>query len=293
MNDKLRAYLYLHFCVLIWGFTAILGKLITLSTLPLVWWRVLICSATLFILLRKQVIGLEKRLFRRLFGIGVLVGLHWICFYGSIKLSNASVAVAAIATTSFFTALIGPFFLKQRVKKYELALGALVLPGMWLLVGYIDWSMRLGFAVGILGALLASVFSTLNKKVVDEESPPPLAMSFTELLGATCILTLILPFVVLQNPDTPILPAGYDWLWLFFLAWICTLIPYYLTLRAMRHISAFGTNLTLNLEPVYGVILAAWIFQEHKTLHPGFYTGMCLILLSVFSHPFVKHWLDK
>jgi len=294
VTEKLRAYLYLHFCVLIWGFTAILGKLITLSTLPLVWWRVFICSLTLWVIMqRTQVIHMERALFWRLFGIGALVGIHWICFYGAIKLSNASVAVASMATTAFFTAFTAPFFLKRAIKGYELAIGILILPGMALLVGYIDWSMRIGFAVGVLGAFLAAVFSAMNKKIIDHQPPPPLAMSFVELSGACFVITLILPFFKWLNPEVVLLPVGYDWIWLFVLAWICTLIPYYLTLLSMRHISAFGTNLTINLEPVYGVLLAAWIFQENKVLHEGFYSGLLVILLAVFAHPFLKKWLDK
>jgi drug/metabolite transporter (DMT)-like permease len=294
MTDKLRAYLYLHLCVLIWGFTAILGKLITLSTLPLVWWRVFICSSTLWLVMnRTPVFKMERRLILRLFGIGMLAGIHWICFYGAIKISNASIAVAAMATTAFFTAFTVPFFLKRAIKGYELAIGGLILPGMGLLVGHIDWSMRAGFALGVLGALLAAVFSTMNKKVIDQGAPPALAMSFIELSGACAVITLMLPFVVWKYPETQLLPVGNDWIWLLILAWVCTLVPYYLTLRSMQYISAFATNLTINLEPIYGVLLAAWIFREDRTLDKGFYIGLSVILIAVFSHPFLKQRLDK
>ena len=157
MTDKLRAYFYLHFCVLIWGFTAILGKLISLQAVPLVWWRVMLCCATLALLIpRAQFRGISKKLYVQMFGIGILVGIHWLCFYGAIKLSNASVAVATMATTSFFSALVEPLLTRQKVKGYEFALGLLILPGMALIVGNLDWGMRIGFAVGIVGALLAA-----------------------------------------------------------------------------------------------------------------------------------------
>lgn len=295
MTDKLRAYLYLHFCVFIWGFTAILGKLLTLPTLPLVWWRVFLCCATLvFILPKAQWRALNKRRFWRLFGVGVLVGIHWLCFYGAIKIANASVAVASMATTSFFAAFTEPLLLKQKFKWYELALGVLILPGMALIAGNIDWTMRLGLGVGIAGALLAAVFSVLNKKILENDPSPPLLMSFTELFGGLVVCSPALPFVWQWAPEQARLaPQGWDWLWMLVLAWLCTLLPYYLTLLAMRHISAFATNLTINLEPVYGVVLAALLFREHHDLNPYFYIGVIIILLAVFGHPFLKKIFEK
>jgi len=294
MTDKLRAYLYLHFCVLIWGFTAILGKLISLQAVPLVWWRVSLCCATLIVFIpRRQFRGISRKLYLQMFGIGAIVGIHWLCFYGAIKLSNASVAVATMATTSFFSALVEPLLTRQKVKGYELALGLLILPGMALIAGNIDWGMRIGFAVGIVGALLAAVFSSLNKKLIDNNPPPPLVMSFTELSGGVAVCSLVLPFLLWQSPNTQLIPTNVDWGWLLVLAWVCTLLPYYLTLLAMRYISAFATNLTINLEPVYGVLLAALFFREDKDLNPQFYIGVIVILLAVVSHPFLKKYFEK
>lgn len=295
MTEKLRAYLSLHFCVFLWGFTAILGKLISLQALPLVWWRVLLCCATLWWVLPKaQLRGLPRRVIWQMLGVGAMVGVHWLCFYGAIKWSNASVAVASMATTSFFAALSEPVLLRQKVKWYELALGILILPGMALVVGNIDWSMRAGFAIGILGALLAAIFTALNKKMIEQKPPPPsLPMSFFELSGGLLVTSAVLPFAVGANPALPVLPAGWDWLWLLILAWVCTLLPYYLTLQAMRHISAFATNLTINLEPVYGVLLAGLLFREDKDLAQGFYLGVFIILIAVFGHPFLKNYAEK
>jgi drug/metabolite transporter (DMT)-like permease len=294
MTDKLRAYFHLHFCVFLWGFTAILGKLITLQALPLVWWRVLLCCATLWFFTRRTVLRMPRAVFLRLFGIGLLVGLHWLCFYGAIKLSNASVAVTTMAATAIFSALCEPLILRRRIKWYELALGIFILPGMALVVGNIDLEMRLGFAVGIVSAFLAAVFTALNKKVLDGPSPPPpLAMSFSELFGGVALTSAVLPLLAWQGGGPALMPQGWDWLWLLILAWACTLLPYYLTLRAMRHISAFAINLTLNLEPVYGVVLAGLIFREDKDLNTGFYIGVAIILLAVFGHPFLKKLFEK
>jgi drug/metabolite transporter (DMT)-like permease len=293
MSDKLRAYLALHFCVLIWGFTAILGKLISLQAVPLVWWRVALCCAALLVLIPWRLYrGIGRRRYWAMLGIGALVGLHWLCFYGAIKMSNASVAVATMATTSFFAALVEPAVLRKSVKWYELALGILILPGIALILGNLDWGMQAGFGVGIAGAFLAAVFSTLNKKMIDRQAPPPLVMSLVELGGGMLICTLILPFLWVNNPEIALMPQSGDWLWLLLLAGVCTLLPYYLTLLAMRHISAFGANLTINLEPVYGVFLAAVFFREDKDLNQHFYIGVGIILLAVFSHPLLKNYFD-
>ncbi|MCE2821884.1 MAG: DMT family transporter [Saprospiraceae bacterium] len=294
MSDKLRAYFYLHFCVFIWGFTAILGKLITLTAVPLVWWRVLIASSVLAVFIpRAQWKMVTRTAFFQMSGIGVLVALHWLCFYGAIKLSNASVAVATMATTSFFAALTEPFILKQRVKWYELGIGLIILPGMALVVGNIDWDMRTGFAVGAVGALLAALFSSLNKKMIENNPQPPLVMSAVELGAATITCTMILPWLLWSTPDTAVWPGEGDWYWLLLLSLACTVLPYYLSLRAMKYITAFAANLTINLEPVYGVLLAALFFREDKELNSNFYIGMAVILLAVFSHPFLKQRFDR
>lgn len=294
MNDKLKAYLSLHFCVVIWGFTAILGKLISLQALPLVWWRVLLCSGVLAFLIPWGVLrAMPRRVLGSMAFVGALIAVHWLCFYGAVKLSNASVAVATMATTSFFSALAEPWILRRRVKPYELGLGLLLLPGMGLVVGNIDWGMQIGFMVGTAGAFFAAVFTALNKKIVDTHPTPPLLMSFVELFSAFGTTSLFLPFLLWFSPDTPVMPPQNDWLWLALLAWGCTLLPHYLTLRAMRHISAFTTNLIINLEPVYGVFLAIVLFREDKILSQGFYLGVGIILLAVFSHPLLKRLLDS
>ena len=292
MTDKQKAYLSLHFCVLIWGFTAILGKLIQVSALPLVWWRVVLCVGLLVWLVPKEQRRLvEGRQAFRLLLIGALIGIHWICFYGAVKLSNASVAVASMAMTTLFASFTEPIILRRKIIWYELGLGILILPGMVLMVGDLDWGMKMGFGVGVLGALIAAVFTAYNKREIDLRPPPPLAMSLFELSGAVLITSVAL---VLVRPTWALVwPVGTDWVWLVVLAWVCTLLPHYLTLKAMRHISAFATNLTINLEPVYGVLLAMFIFQENKSLPPNFYVGVVIVLLAVFSHPFLKRWLDR
>ena len=294
MSDKLRAYLYLHFCVILWGFTAILGKLISLKALSLVWWRVGLCSVILLVILPNRLFtSLPKRDVIRMSLIGGVVALHWICFYGAIKLSNASVAVASMAATSLFSALFEPFILKQRFQWFELGLGLMIIPGMGLILGNLDFSMWAGFAVGILGAALASLFSVHNKKILNENTTRPMAMTLVELSAAFVLCSLFLPFAFWADDTLSLMPVENDMYWLLVLAIACTILPYYLSLVAMRHISAFATTLTINLEPVYGVLLAVLFFREDKVLGPGFYLGVLIVLLAVFSHPFLKRYFYR
>ena len=287
MTDKQRAYLILHFCVIVWGFTAILGKLISLQALPLVWWRVFLCSITLLFVVNKaerMAPGLSGAL--RMLGIGMVIGVHWLCFYGAIKLANASVALAMMAMTSFFSALVEPLILKKRFVWRELVLGILILPGMWLIIDDLDWTMRQGVMVGTLSALLAAVFTSLNKREIDLYNPKPLTMSFYELTGGVVITSIAL--AVVQPNWATIVPVGIDWLWLFILAYFCTLLTHFLVLKAMRHLGAFTVNLTTNLEPVYGIALAILIFREDQHLQPSFYMGVLIVLCAVLCHPFLK-----
>lgn len=294
MNEKQIAYAQLHLCVLIWGFTAIFGGLISLQAVPLVWWRVALSCAVLPLLMPlAQLRGLSRKVILQMFGIGLLVGAHWLSFYGAIKLSNASVGVVTMATTSFFAAFTEPLFMKTKFKWYELALGLLVLPGMWMVVENLDFSMRAGLFLGLFGAFLCAIFSVLNKKMIERHDPPPLAMSFVELGAIVILCSVLMPFVLWFLPGQAFLPQGWDWLWLVILAWVCTVLPWFLTLKAFRHISAFYVNLSLNLEPVYGVLLAGLILNEHQTLKPGFYWGVAIILVAVFSHPFLKSKFEK
>ena len=293
MDPIRRAYLELHISVFLWGFTAILGDLIELSALVLVWWRVFMTPISLIFLMRSLRVLREmpRKLLLQFMGIGVLVALHWLAFYGSIKLANASVALICMATTSFFTALLEPLILRQRVKGYELVLGLLIIPGMALIVSSLDFSMITGFVVGIIAALLAATFGTLNKKMVTRAHP--FQITFLELSGSWIFLTLLLPFFFLSSPESGFMPSASDAIYLLILALVCTTLPYVLSLRALHHLSAFATNLAINLEPVYGIILAWLILKENKELSPGFYVGGLIIVSAVFAYPAIKKRFEK
>jgi drug/metabolite transporter (DMT)-like permease len=289
MTPTAKAQLQIHFCVLLWGFTAILGKLITLATLPLVWWRMTIVVAALALVPRvwRGLRALPARLLSAYFGIGVLVALHWLTFYGAIKLANASVAATCIALATVFIALIEPRLARSRFSRRDLALGIAVLPGVALVVGGVPQEMHVGIGVGALSALLVAVFGTLNKRLVAHADP--LTVTALELGAGVLVLTLLAPLMPLLFPAFagPLfaLPGPQDVLLLLMLGLACTLLPFALSLVALRHMSAFGAQLAVNLEPVYAIVLAIVLLDEQRELTALFYGGVAIILAAVFAHP--------
>jgi len=289
LTPTTQAHLTIHFCVLLWGFTAILGKLITLPALPLVWWRMLIVTAVLVLLPRvwRSLRAMPLRLIGAYSGIGVLVALHWLTFYGAIKLANASVAATCIALATVFTALIEPRLTGRAFSRREIALGIAVLPGVALVVGGIPDSMRIGVVVGAVSALLVAVFSTLNKRLV--EHGDPLTITALELGAGTLALTALAPAMPMLFPafsgDLLALPSAADAGLLLILALLCTLLPFALSLVALRHMSAFSAQLAVNLEPVYAIGLAVLLLGEQRELTVPFYVGVAVILAAVFAHP--------
>lgn len=281
----------MHLAVLLFGFTAILGALIQLPAISIVWWRVLLtCISIVFLMqVRSIFTRLSYQQILQFMGIGVLVGSHWVCFYGSIKLANASVALICMATTALFTSFLEPLLFRRAVRWYEVVLGLMIIPGMYLIVDSLESGMLLGVWVGLLSAFLASLFATLNKKVITNARP--FAITFLELGSAWLFLTLLFPFYLQTNENVAFVPPSLaDWFYLLALALLCTTLAYSLSLRALHHISAFASNLSLNLEPVYGILLAWVLLNENEELSDNFYYGVLLILLTVFSYPLLRKW---
>ena len=287
-----RARWSLHLCVLLWGFTAILGKLITLPTGALVVWRMGLVAALLALWPRvwRGIDAISRVQILRYAAIGVVIALHWLAFYGSIRLANASVAVGCVALGSVFAAIIEPLITGRSHERAELLLGLLVIPGMALLVGGVPLSMYLGVAVGVLSALLAALFAALNKRYATDD--PPEAVTLIQMTAGAVAIALGASIVfgvdqTLRLPDAP------DLGWLLVLAVACTLLPFMLWLQALRQVSAFTTQLTLNLEPVYAIVLAALLFHEYRQLTPSFYAGVAVIIATVFLQPWLTARLQR
>jgi drug/metabolite transporter (DMT)-like permease len=286
MHPHRRALLELHACVVLWGFTAILGKLITLPASQLVWWRLLLVTLALACLPRvwRGLRAIPTGLRLTYAGIGCLVAVHWLAFYASVKLANASVAATTMALAPVVTALIEPWLTGARFERHNLLLGIVVVPGVALVVGGIPGSMHLGFWVGVASAALAAVFNALNKRHLGAHD----AMSVTGLeLGAGfLLLSLALPGLQPGSgwSDLIVLPSLQDSAWLLVLAVLCTLIPFAMALATLRHLSAFTTQLAVNLEPVYAVAIAVLFLGEARELDGSFYLGLLIVMAAVFGH---------
>ncbi|MDX1684910.1 MAG: DMT family transporter [Saprospiraceae bacterium] len=292
-RESLIAYLRLHSAVFLFGFTAILGALIKITALEIVWWRVGITAVSLLLVVRgaRSIRRLSRQEILLFLGIGAIVALHWLCFYGAIKYSNASVTLICMATASFFTAIVEPIFLRQSFQRLDLIFGLLVIPGMALIVQNLDTSMLAGVWVGLLSALLAAIFASLNKKYIDRAHT--YTITFLEMTGAWIFLTLIAPLLLTYDILEVSWPSEMDWFYLIILALLCTTLAFILALQALQHLSAFASNLVINLEPVYGILLAILLLNEHQELSPKFYIGVVAILGVVIAHPIVVRRMRK
>jgi drug/metabolite transporter (DMT)-like permease len=284
MHPTRRALLQVHLCVVLWGFTAILGKLITLPSHSLVLWRMVLVAGALLLVpaFWRGARAMSPRLVAIYAGIGVVVALHWWTFYGSIKLSNASVAATCMALSPVFISFVEPFLVKRKFDWSELVFGVAVIPGVACVVGGTPAGMRLGVAVGALSAFFVAIFASLNKRHIGQSA----ALSVTGIEMGAGALFLALLGLLLPQPG-PLLPwpSAPDAMWLIALAVGCTLIPFALSLSALRHLSAFSTLLAVNLEPIYAMVLAILLLGEQREMTPTFYVGVAIILLVVFSHP--------
>lgn len=287
LPNTTKAYLQVHFCVILWGFTPIFGRLITLDALALVWWRMLIVAVALLLLprVRRQLHAMSWRLIGAYAAIGLLVAIHWLLFYAAIKSANASVGAICIAVAPVFLALIGPRIVGERFNPRELLLGIGVIPGVALIVGGIPSGMYLGLVIGLVSAVFVAAFSAFNKRMVEHAGP--LAVTCIELGAGALLLTLLAPFLPHTGPALP-LPGWHDAWLLLLMSLGCTLLPFALVLGALRHVSAFGTQIATNLEPVYAIVLAILLLDEQKEMGPLFYVGVVVVIGAVLLHPVIS-----
>lgn len=299
MSDTRTAWMQIHFCVFLWGFTAVLGRLITLPALSLVLWRMVLVALMLFLLPRvwRGVGRLSRRHFWAFCGVGALVALHWLSFYGAVKLANASVAATCMATIPIFLCLIEPMVTGRAFVLRELLLGLLVLPGIALVVGGTPDGMNAGVLTGIVSALFAALFTAYNKRLIHRTDP--LSATALEMLsGAMLVLVItgglaLFPYTDGDGMLLParsalfIVPVGSDLFYLGVLAVMCTVLPFALSLHALRHLSAYAAALAVNLEPLYAMLLAIVFLGEQRELALAFYLGAAIILGVVFIYPLI------
>jgi drug/metabolite transporter (DMT)-like permease len=287
-----KLYLQLHLLIFLLATTAVLGELISLTAAGLVIWRTGIASlaAALWVAaVRRRPVWPGRRGAAAYFGVGMIIGVHWLCFFGAIRLANISICLAGMATISLFTAFTEPLLEKRRIRPFEVLLGLLVVAGIALVAGF-ERGRLLGLGVALFGAMLAAIFPVLNRRFVTTGSDP-LTMVAWEMAGACVAVLLLYP---LAGGGAALLAwHGLDWLWLLLLALVCTVFAHAFHIHLLRRLSAYTANLAMNFEPIYGILAAALLFGEHKQLHPFFYVGMLTILAANLLHPLVLHRLRK
>jgi len=287
-------YLHLHFLVIIWGFTAILGKLINadLSRVSLTFFRTLLAAIglALVLTLRKEWKKVPAQDRGKMLGVGVIMGVHWLTFFASAHVSSASVCLAGMSTTSLFTALLEPLFSRKQVRPLEILMSLLVMLGLYLIFRF-EFDQSWGLGLALISSLLAALFTIANSRFVKKH--PALVITFYEMSGATMGMLLGLVGVGIASGLTQreVIPQSTDWLWLGILASVCTVYAYSAGVHLLKKMSPFTLNLTINLEPVYGMALAYFILNERMTA--GFYAGTAVILLSVILYPILTSRFAK
>ncbi len=278
-----RAFIQLHIAVFLAGFTAVLGKLIELNEGLLVSYRMVLTVLILAAIMwhKKQLKAIPMRDILKISGVGLIIAIHWVTFYGSVKYANISVALVCFSATGFFTAIFEPVILKQKIVVEDLLLGLLAIAGIYIIFDFHP-QYKVGIIFGIISAMGSAIFPIFNKELLMRFTPRVLTLY--ELGGGAVVLTLLLPVYLMNFEAAYYFPTITDFLWLIVLAGLCTVVSFDLQLNALKKLSAFTANLTYNLEPVYGIILAFIFFNEGKMFEPGFYIGLGLIVLAIALH---------
>ena len=285
-NDKLLNYFHLHFIVFIWGFTAVLGDLITIEAVPLVWHRMLLGSlfVLIYIIYNKGVLKVSLRSLIKFAFIGLIIALHWLAFFSAVKVSNVSITLAMMSTGAFFASFLEPVFFKRKIISYEVIFGLIVIIGL-----YIIFKVESEYLSGILFALLASflgaLFSIFNGMLVKSNNAS--VISFYELLFGVLFITIYVLFTD-GFDNTFFKLSGSDWTYLIILASICTAYAFIASVHVMKWISPYTLMLTTNMEPIYGILLALLILGEKEYMSPTFYLGAIIILLTVVLNGIIK-----
>lgn len=283
-----QAFIKLHLSILLAGFTGIFGKVITLNEGLLVWYRMMLAAVVMGVVLLLRLRRYPRPW--RLFGVGSLLALHWVFFFGSIKASNVSVGVVCFSLAGFFTALLEPLLNHRRVSFKELAFSLITLAGIGLIFHF-DVRYRTGIVLGVVSALLAALFTITNKQAGGKCASS--VMLFYEMLGGFLLLTLLMPFYLYFSPVETMLPDRQDVACLLVFVVFCTVLLYLLQIDVLKQISAFTVNLSYNLEPVYSILIAMLFLGEAKELSFSFYTGLGLILLSVLLQTWHVRWMEQ
>ncbi len=286
-NDNLKNYLHLHLIVFIWGFTAILGKLISLQALDLVWFRIFfaVTIIAMFLLFKREKIKVPIPIFIGFVFSGIVIATHWYTFYEAIKVSNISITLVCLSTGAFFASILEPLFYKRKIIGYEVAFGLFAIIGI-AIIFKVETQYKTGIYLAILSAFLSALFSVLNGKYAKEYNPNVIA--FYELMSGVVFLSIILYFTDKFSAQFFQISLQ-DFIWLFLLSSICTAYAFSASIKVMKFLSPFTVMLTINLEPIYGILLALLIFKDSEQMNSLFYLGAAIILVTVIANGIVKN----
>ena len=286
-NDKFKNYLHLHLIVLIWGFTAVLGKLISIDAMPLVWYRMVIASilVAVYIIIRRNSIRVSPKTRMIMFMAGIVIALHWVTFFKAIKVSNVSIALVTMSTGALFTAFLEPIWYGRKMIWYEVVFGLMVVLGLYLIFN-VNTSYSLGMSLALISALLGAVFTLINGQLIKTHKPS--TISFYELMSGAFFITFYLIMDGSFNGSFFMLPLN-DWVFIFVLASVCTAYAFIAAIKVMRFISPYTVMLTINLEPVYGILLALLIFGQGEKMSPLFYVGTLIIVTTIIANGILKN----
>jgi drug/metabolite transporter (DMT)-like permease len=285
-NDNLKSYLHLHVIVFIWGFTAVLGKLISLEALDLVWYRMFFAAVIMVavILITKERIKVPLRVLVGFVVSGIIIALHWLTFYQAIKVSNVSITLACLSTGAFFASILEPIFYKRKVIWYEVMFGLIVIFGLGIIFK-VETQYTAGIYLAVTSAFLSALFSVINGKYAKEYNPN--VISIYELSSGVIFISIYLFFAGNFSPAFFALSLN-DLLWLLILSSICTAYAFSASIKVMKFLSPFTVMLTINLEPIYGIFLVLLIFPENEKMSPMFYLGALIILTTVIANGIMK-----
>lgn len=286
-GEKLKNYLHLHLIVFIWGFTAILGALISIDAVPLVWYRMLLAVIfiALYFIIKKKSFKVEKKSLIKFAISGVIIAVHWITFFKAIKVSNVSVALVTMSTGAFFASLIEPFFFKRRIKLIEIILGLLVIVGLYIIFNF-ESQYTLGIIYALISAFLSALFAVLNGLYIKKHNAE--VISFYQLLFGVLAVTLYLLFTQQFSLNFFKIQLT-DCIYLFILSSICTAYAFIASVHVMKYLTPYTVMLTINLEPVYAIILALIVFGEKEQMNIGFYYGALMVLSVVLLNGVLKN----
>jgi len=286
MKKETGDLIQLHFIVFIYGFTAILGRLIYLEAIQLVWYRMIIAFITLgaMLLILKRPIKVSKINLLKLIGVGFIVAMHWVTFFHAIKISTISIALGCLATTTLFTSILEPIILKRPFSGLEVVIGVLIIIGLYIVLQF-EPDHFWGIVTGITSAFLVALFTVLNKRLISRMHPT--TISFYEMGGGFIAVTIYLWATNTFSTGLTI-PTSSDWFYLLLLGVVCTAYAFMASVKVMQSLSAYTVVLTTNLEPLYGIVMAFIFFGESERMSSGVYVGTRLILGSVLLYPIIK-----